>query len=84
MILKKEVDIFEKPFFRKIKSKPGSSKNMNVDPEHLEDMLIELPETQAKQFDAAIESAFRFGDFDAIYRLVYEEELPVDYQVKLK
>ena len=45
-------------------------------------MLIELPETQAKQFDAAIESAFRFGDFDAIYRLVYEEELPVDYQVK--
>ena len=55
---------------------------MNVDPEHLEDMLIELPETQAKQFDAAIESAFRFGDFDAIYRLVYEEELPVDYQVK--
>ena len=55
---------------------------MNVEPEHLEDMLIELPEPQAKQFDAAIESAFRFGDFDAIYRLVYEEELPIDYQVK--
>ena len=61
--------------------KKQESKERKIDPFDLEEILIELPEIQSKQFDQAIESAFRFGDFDAIYKLIYEEDLPVDYQV---
>ena len=63
--------------------KKQESKERKIDPFDLEEILIELPEIQSKQFDQAIESAFRFGDFDAIYKLIYEEDLPVDYQVSV-
>ena len=65
------------------KKKQESKERKIVDPFDLEEILIELPEIQSKQFDQAIESAFRFGDFDAIYKLIYEEDLPVDYQVSV-
>ena len=43
--------------------------------------LIELEDVEAKEFDEAIEIAFRYGDFEDIYRLTFENYLPIDYQV---
>ena len=51
--------------------KKQESKERKIGPFDLEEILIELPEIQSKQFDQAIESAFRFGDFDAIYKLIH-------------
>ena len=61
--------------------KKQESKEHKMDLDDSEEVLIELPEIQARQFDEAIEYAFRFRDFDAIYKLIYEDDLPVDYQV---
>ena len=76
-------DILVQVDYKFASKKKQESKERKIDPFDLEEILIELPEIQSKQFDQAIESAFRFGDFDAIYKLIYEEDLPVDYQVSV-
>ena len=40
-----------------------------------------IEENEAKEFDEAIETAFRYGDFEDIYQLIFENGQPVNYQV---